>query len=114
MIQFNEPIKPQSDMSILERIYFADVIGYKSDNAVSRGVKNYKSDLADMNVKACPCCMKTYERYLDGGRRYTDYFSNIPKLGKEKKVCPKCKAKNRGVLTVHTDWVESENGWGIL
>tara|TARA_R100000700_G_C3145351_1_gene125819 strand:- start:743 stop:1006 length:264 start_codon:yes stop_codon:yes gene_type:complete len=56
--------------------------------------KNYitdtSTDNADKSVKRCPDCDKGWEETFRNGRRLYLYYDCYVKLGKEKKVCPKC------------------------
>ena len=43
----------------------------------------------DSNLKFCPNCNCVWEQYLRVKVKY-EYYPIFPKLGKEKKICPKC------------------------
>jgi|15BtaG_2_1085339.scaffolds.fasta_scaffold00534_10 hypothetical protein len=98
MIEYNDPLKDENDMNILERLYWAVELNWGYENKVSQGNMIYRTDLTDKTVKACPCCKKTWEKWKEAGKHSYEYFTTIPSIGKEKVICPRCKSYGVGVL----------------
>ena len=51
----------------------------------------------DKSVKICPSCDHVWERfYVSGGNGWESYGKDsMPRIGKKKKICPKCKSKGK-------------------
>ena len=70
---------------------------YTRGNPISESWDRRGGKKVDKSIRVCPFCNHMWESYWTPKRNdWVSYgIGSIPKLGKVKKTCPKCKAKGK-------------------
>ena len=56
---------------------------------------NFDAKKADNDLKACPSCKMVWQIREFNDTVEFKYYDSIPRYGKTKKVCPRCKIRTR-------------------
>ena len=70
---------------------------FTKGNPISESWDRKGGKKADKSIRICPFCDNLWEKYWTPRKNdWTNYGKDsIPRIGKIKKTCPKCKAKGK-------------------